>query len=217
MSKIRILCFGDSLTWGYNPDTHTRYSEDERWTGLLQQRLGEKYTVVEEGQNGRTIATDDPAEGEKNGLTYITPCLESQSPFSVVIIMLGTNDLKRKFNYSSMDVAGEMEILIKRIKSYIHFSMNDTASILLVSPPYIGPDIRTSWLGDSFGYERAREVSIELANWYKMLAKRYDCAFLDAAMITEVSESDSCHLSLEGNKLIAEAIFLKLQELLTEE
>ncbi|MBR3736130.1 MAG: acylhydrolase, partial [Lachnospiraceae bacterium] len=61
----RILCFGDSLTWGYDPDHRVRFNEEIRWTQVLQKHLGEGYTVIEEGQNGRTIATEDPAEGEK--------------------------------------------------------------------------------------------------------------------------------------------------------
>ena len=65
MENKRILCFGDSLTWGYDPVTRTRIGMDERWTGVLRACLGKGYTVIEEGQNGRTIATDDPAEGEK--------------------------------------------------------------------------------------------------------------------------------------------------------
>ena len=112
MKKYRILCFGDSLTWGFDPDKRTRIDEDERWTGALQNLLGEGYKVIEEGQNGRTIATDDPAEGEKNGLKYIIPCIESQNPLDLMILMLGGNDLKRKFSYGSMDFACVMQIFL---------------------------------------------------------------------------------------------------------
>ena len=102
----RILCFGDSLTWGFDPATRTRFDEDSRWPCVMQQALGGDYKVIEEGQNGRTIATEDPAEGEKNGLKYLGPCLESHTPLDYVIVMLGSNDCKRKFAYSSMDIAG---------------------------------------------------------------------------------------------------------------
>ena len=68
MFKKRVLCFGDSLTWGYDPDNRVRFPEDSRWPMVMQSELGDEYTVIEEGQNGRTIATEDPAEGEKNGL-----------------------------------------------------------------------------------------------------------------------------------------------------
>ena len=47
--KKRIMCFGDSNTWGANPSDGSRYPEDVRWTGVLQQTLGEGYQVIEEG------------------------------------------------------------------------------------------------------------------------------------------------------------------------
>lgn len=214
MAKRRILCFGDSLTWGYNPDTKERYDENTRWTGILQNLFKETAIVVEEGQNGRTIATDDPAEGEKNGLKYIEPCMESQKPFDVIVIMLGSNDLKRKFNYAAMDIAGEMEIMIKKVKSYIHFSMNDSAEILLISPPLIGEKIRDSWLGDSFGYERAREVSSELNSWYKMIAQNYGCSYINAADYISASDTDSCHLTIDGNAELARVVYNQLISML---
>ena len=153
----RILCFGDSLTWGYDPDRRVRFLEDSRWPQVMQRCLGEEYTIIEEGQNGRTIATDDPAEGEKNGLKYIGPCLESHTPLDLVIIMLGSNDCKRKFAYSSMDIAGEMQIFLEKVISYNRFRCQDHYKVLLMAPPYISESIKTSWLGDCFGYENGRK------------------------------------------------------------
>ena len=62
MNKRRILCFGDSNTYGTNP-VGPRYGEDARWPTLLQMLLGEGFRVLEEGFGGRTIAFDDPVEG----------------------------------------------------------------------------------------------------------------------------------------------------------
>ena len=92
----RILCFGDSLTWGDDPAC-VGHRLSHRWPVSLQDTLGPGYVIIEEGQCGRNIATDDPAEGEKNGMKYILPCLESHSPLDLVIIMLGTNDTKERF------------------------------------------------------------------------------------------------------------------------
>lgn len=208
----RILCFGDSLTWGYDPSLRTRIDPSRRWTGVLESRLGDGYKVIEEGQNGRTIATDDPAEGEKNAMRYIVPCLESQSPLDVMVLMLGTNDLKRKFNYCASDIACEMERLIQKIVSHNMFKLQGKMKILLVSPPHVGENIRASWLGDSFGYERAVEVSRQLAPLYKDLAGRYGLAFLDAAEHVKVSDVDSIHLDAEGQSRLGEVIHGKLIE-----
>ena len=92
-----ILCFGDSNTWGYNPENRQRFGPEERWSGILRNSLGEDYRAIEEGLNGRTTLWDDPIEGFKNGLDYLMPCLESHKPFDLITIMLGTNDLKCRF------------------------------------------------------------------------------------------------------------------------
>ena len=63
-----ILCYGDSNTYGYNPVTGGRWPEDIRWTGRLQQLLGDEYKVIEEGCNGRTTMYKAPGEGWKSGL-----------------------------------------------------------------------------------------------------------------------------------------------------
>lgn len=212
VSPKRILCFGDSLTWGYDPELRTRIDASFRWTGVLAKKLGDGYTVIEEGQNGRTIATDDPAEGEKNGIRYIVPCLESQSPLDVMVLMLGTNDLKRKFNYCAPDIACEMERLIQKITAHNMFKLQGKMKILLVAPPHVGEDIRDSWLGDSFGYERAVEVSRQLSPLYEDLAKRYNLAFLDASLYVEVCPADSIHLDAKAQTKLGEAIFSKLKE-----
>ena len=75
MTEKTILCFGDSLTWGWVPTMSvvptTRYDRKVRWTGVLQQALGEGYVVVEEGLSGRTTNVDDPIDPRLNGATYL--------------------------------------------------------------------------------------------------------------------------------------------------
>ncbi len=210
MEKYRILCFGDSLTWGYDPVTRTRIGEDKRWTGVLQSLLGDRCTVIEEAQNGRTIATDDPAEGEKNGLRYIIPCLESQSPLDLMILMLGVNDLKRKFAYTAGDIAGEMQIFLEKVQAYNHFHMNDRLKILLLAPPVIGVDAAGSWLEDVFGFEQAEKVSAEFSARYRQLAESFHCSFLDTAELVKVSPADGVHLDAENQTKLGKAIYEKL-------
>ena len=202
----RILCFGDSLTWGYDPAKRVRFEEDSRWPCVMQAALGDDYKVIEEGQNGRTIATEDPAEGEKNGLSYIGACLESHTPLDYVIIMLGSNDCKRKFSYSSMDIAGEMQIMLEKVQSYNRYRCNDMFKVILVAPPHFADTIRDSWLGDSFGYENAVKLSKELAPWYKQLADMYGCTFVDAAEHVKASPVDSIHMDSESQRTLGMAL-----------
>ena len=96
-----ILCYGDSNTYGYDPSNGFRYPKNVRWTGVLADLLGPEFTVIEEGCNGRTTVFDDPLEGWKNGLDYLKPCLNSHKPIDLVILMLGSNDLKDIFHASA--------------------------------------------------------------------------------------------------------------------
>ena len=174
----RILCFGDSLTWGFDPESRVRFEEDSRWPCVMQEALGDGYKVIEEGQN----------------------CLESHAPLDYVILMLGSNDCKRKFSYSAMDIAGEMQIMLEKIQSYNRFRCNDRIRVILVSPPHIADSIKDSWLGDSFGYENSVKLSKELSSWYKQLADMYGCIFVDAAEYVKVSDADGVHMDAEAQR-----------------
>ncbi|MBQ7501294.1 SGNH/GDSL hydrolase family protein [bacterium] len=213
MEKYRILCFGDSLTWGFDPEKFGRIDEDKRWTGALQKLLGEqRYKVIEEGQNGRTIATEDPAEGEKNGLTYIIPCLESQKPLNLMILMLGTNDMKNKFAYSASDIAGEMQRFLEKVQTYNRYRFNNAMKILLIAPPLISTEGKGSWMEEAFDYDRAAKISAELVKRYRQLAKVYGCSFLDASKVIKTSPADGVHIDAESGVKLAQAIYDKLKQ-----
>ena len=115
---ITVLAYGDSNTYGYNPRTGLRYSEDIRWTGLLSSHLGNGYRVIEEGCNGRTTIYDDPIDGWKNGLNYFKPCLHSHKPVDIVVMMLGTNDLKSVFGLSAQQIAEGAGVLVNTIQTF---------------------------------------------------------------------------------------------------
>ena len=84
--------------------------------------------------------------------------------------------------------------------------MQDKMKILLISPPHIEDNTHNSWLGDCFGYERAREVSFELADWYRQLADMYGCTFMDASQYITASLTDSIHIDAGNHRKLAEAI-----------
>ena len=213
MEKYRILCFGDSLTWGYRPGVQGRFGEEERWTGILQNLLGDGFKVIEEGQNSRTIATDDPTEGEKNGFSYIIPCLESQRPLDLMILMLGTNDMKRKYGYSAGDIAGEMERFLEKVWTYNHFHLDGKMKILLVSPPAVGENVQGSSMNDVFDFGQTLAVSAELKELYRQLAEIFGCFYLDGSSAVKVSPVDGVHLDLEGNQTFGKAVYETLLRL----
>lgn len=202
--KNRILCFGDSLTWGADPAGGPRLSI--RWPRVLQYDLGPDYEIIEEGQGGRSIAADDIPEGEKNGLKYILPCLESHDPLDLVVIMLGVNDCKRKFALSLQDIYWEMEQFLQKVLNHRQYASANPYRVLLVAPPPLNDGLATSWLGDVFEYEIGLRKSQGLAKWYRMLAERYQIDFLDAGQYCQTSALDGVHLDAENQRKLGLAV-----------
>lgn len=202
--KKRVVCFGDSNTWGYSGENGTRFDEDTRWTGVLSKELGSAYTVIEEGQNGRTTVWDDPVEGEKNGLRYLVPCLESHAPLDLLVIMLGTNDLKHRFCVGPAEIAQSVARLVQTAKSPVYGRGNRAPMILLMSPVHIG-DIEKGPFFFMFNHE-ASARSKELALFYKNTADELGCAFFDAAGVAVCDRFDYVHIDPQGHAALGKAL-----------
>ncbi|MCR5595555.1 MAG: SGNH/GDSL hydrolase family protein [Lachnospiraceae bacterium] len=197
-----VLCYGDSNTFGYIPETGMRYPRDVRWPGRLQDILGEDYLVVEEGCNGRTTIYDDPVDGWKNGLDYLKPCLNSHKPIDIVILMLGSNDLKSTFGLTAEKIAEGAGILVDIIQSFTEEKQGYVPKIVLVSPPQIGADIRSSGFYGAF-LDSAIEESKRFPKFYQKVANDKGCIFFDAARYVYPSKTDSLHLTPEGHVTLA--------------
>ena len=100
-----IVCYGDSNTHGVHPVTRDRFPRDIRWPGVLATDVADIAVVVEEGLNGRTTLWDDPFMDGRNGQPYLLPCLRSHEPVDLVVLMLGTNDLKTVFGRHAHEIA----------------------------------------------------------------------------------------------------------------
>lgn len=128
-----ILCFGDSNTFGTNP-AGGRWPWEQRWTGLLQNELGSSYRIIEDGCGGRTTGLDDPIEGDRNGLRHLGVSLHSHRPLDLVILMLGTNDMKHRFSLLPIDIAHSAARLGELVQSYPYGPAYPVPKVLLVSP-----------------------------------------------------------------------------------
>jgi lysophospholipase L1-like esterase len=211
--KKRILCFGDSNTWGYAV-TGGRFEEDVRWPMRLQALLGDCYTVIEEGFNGRTCVYDDPIEGGfKSGLTYLPPCVMTHAPLDLVIIMLGTNDCKKRFQMTPFTIGGGVTALVKAARDYAFDRSGQPPRILIVAPAPILENVMETSHAEIFGQD-APAVSKGLSAELARVAKLMRCAFLDAGLYAEVSPVDAVHLTREGHLSLAEAVSKKVIEIL---
>jgi lysophospholipase L1-like esterase len=205
----RILCYGDSNTWGYNPATKDRFDENIRWTGVLSQTLGANYVIIEEGLNGRTTVWDDPIEGYKNGQTYLIPCLQSHKPVDLVILMLGTNDLKHRFSLSAYDIAEGAKVLV-RVVHGSQAGRNELApQVLLLAPP---PTAKLSEYAEMF--EGADRKSQQFSVHYRRVAQELGCAYLDTSTLIVTSSLDGIHFEASEHHTLGQALALQVKALL---
>lgn len=202
---VTVLCYGDSNTFGYIPETGMRYPRDVRYPGRLQKLLGDDYAVIEEGCNGRTTIHDDPVDGWKNGLDYLKPCLNSHKPVDIVILMLGSNDLKETFHLTAQEIADGAATLVDVIKEFTQEKQGYIPKIILVSPPEIGVGIKNSPFYGAF-CENAIPESRRFPEYYRAVAEKHECIFFNAADYIYPSEVDSLHLTPEGHSVLAEKL-----------
>ena len=204
--KKHIVCFGDSNTHGYCADINdteshsNRFTENERWTCLLQQKLGDDYLVIEEGLGGRTSVFRDPLHECMSGLDVIFSCLMSHEPVDLLIIMLGTNDCKERLGQNPTCIGLGIDRLIYKAKT-VECWRDGKPNILVISPPHMKEGFSDEAMGLC-----CVEKSAKLAPYIEQAAKNRGCAFLDAEGIAEFNKVDFTHLSRKGHLQLAEKL-----------
>ena len=210
--KKHILCIGDSNTHGYCADPADctdggiRFNEDERWTCLLQEALGEDYKVFEEGLSGRTTVFQDPLYEGLDALHYLYPCLKTHEPVSMLIIMLGTNDTKARLGANAYAIGLGMRRLLKKAQSIGCWGPGGVPNILLIAPPAIGEGVRNSYAAEEMGagaVEKSRQVPAQ----FRAVAEETGVRFLDAAELgCAFNRVDYMHLPRASHARLAEAL-----------
>jgi len=203
-----ILCYGDSNTWGHVPQDGSRYSHKIRWPMILKEILNKGYIgddppywVDEEGQCGRTSCREDPVEGDMNGLRQLIPILESHKPIDIVVVMLGTNDLKIRYNPCPYDIARGVGRVVTAIKNSLTGPENTSPAVLMICPP---PTVHSPVFEPMFG--DCVELSKKLPPYYAQFARETGALFLDAGKVIQTSEVDGIHLDPGEHRKLAQAV-----------
>ena len=207
-----ILCYGDSNTWGYIPGSAERYAPEIRWPGVMCKHLGEKFTVIEEGLNGRTTVWDDPFKPGRNGFSLLIPTLDSHRPTDLVVLMLGTNDLKHYHGVYATDAARGVNLIVETILNSATGPAGDAPEVLVVAPPKIADlsDMMASQFRD------APAKSEEFATAYAELTKQHGCGFMDAASLIDPSPKDGVHLDADEHRKLGAAIGERVLQMMNE-
>lgn len=207
------LCYGDSNTHGQIPGggAWDRYAQPDRWPGVMGRELGNTWSIIEEGLGGRTCVHDDPVEGvDKNGRTYLRPCLNSHAPLDLVIVMLGTNDLKSRFGLSASQIAEGVGLLVHDIMDVAPGPRGSVPEIMIASPPPMLDDIG-EWEAIFSG---AAAKSRMLAPAFSRLADSLGVHVFDGGSVAGCDPRDGFHLGLEAHRALGVALAREVENML---
>lgn len=198
-----IVCFGDSNTHGADPADGARMAREVRWPGVLREALGADFEIIEEGLNGRTTVWESPLAPHRNGSSYLTPCLQSHEPVDLVVIMLGTNDLKATYGLGAPEIAMGAGVLVDQARASLTGPGGSSPRVLLVAPVPLGPATERS---EVWGFGNAMAPSRQLAAMYRIVADKKSVAYLDAGSAAEVSPLDGVHLDAAAHASLGAAM-----------
>ena len=201
----KILCFGDSNTYGYIPNNGARYDKNTRWTGVLSLLSHGKFEIIEGGCNNRTAFAANPAGKIFTGHEIIPELLTDD--FDAIVLAIGINDTQFLYNLSSIEIASGVEKLINIVKV-----KSPQAKIILVAPSILTDDVLNgnfACLFDRTSIEKSRQLPL----LYQKIAEKQNIEFLDLNSVAKTSSLDGLHYEPEQHKKIAQVIFTMLSEL----
>ena len=201
----KILCFGDSNTYGYIPNNGARYDKNTRWTGVLSLLSLGKFEIIEDGCNNRTAFAANSAGKIFTGYEILPELLTDD--FDAVVLAIGINDTQFLYNLSSIEIASGVEKLINIVKV-----KSPQAKILLVAPSILTEDVLNgnfACLFDRTSIEKSRQLPL----LYQKIAEKQNIEFLDLNSVAKTSSLDGLHYAPEQHLKIAQAIFTILSEL----
>ncbi len=212
----QILCFGDSLTWGYDAETGLRHAFDDRWPNVLASGLGQGFHVIADGLNGRTTTFDDlTAPAERNGSKTLATALSTHQPLDLVIVLLGTNDLKRHTGGGRVFESRQgLERIVEIVQFFPYQRGYKVPKILLVAPPMFVETLEPDF---ALLFGHGVEESQHFRSAVTKVAEEYGCAMLDASEYCECTSLDGIHLDAQNTRRLGEALVPLVRDLLSDD
>jgi len=210
----QILVYADSLTWGIIPDTRRRLPFDQRWSGVVENRLngqGHNVRIIEDCLNGRRTVWDDPFKPGRNGVVGLAQRIEAHSPLALVLLMLGTNDFQFCHLYNNAWSAAQgIAALVREIRNAPIEPDMPMPPILVVCPPTIVQPKGTI----AAKFSGAEQRSVGLADAYRQICVDLKCEFFDAGSVISASPIDGIHLDANQHARLGNALAERVVALL---
>lgn len=199
-----VLCYGDSLTWGTDAASGDRHAFEDRWPSVLQAALGSSVNVIAEGLGGRTTAYDDGlGDCDRNGARLLPTILHTHGPLDLVIVLLGTNDMKPMIHGTAIGARQGIKKLVSLVRFHDWGRPYEAPEILIVSPP---PLCETANVIAGASFRGGIPESQMLASLYRDLADEMDCGFFDAGSVARATPIDGIHLDAENTRAIGRGL-----------
>ena len=194
----KIICYGDSNTFGYNPIDASRFDENIRWTSLLQLNLGADYKIIEEGACDRTGFVDNDKGFLFSAQKHFLKLIEGINYADILILSVGTNDLQFKYDIDNETVNNGLDNLILQAKTKIN-------KIILIPPVVLNNNVLDGYFKIQFD-KKSIEKSKIIGKIYKEKAEKYNCNIFDINEFAKPSDTDGLHYDEYAHKLIAEKL-----------
>ena len=191
----KILCYGDSNTFGYNPVDGSRFDEKTRWTALLQENLGSDYEIIEEGMCDRTGIADNDKGFLFSAQRHFPKMITKVKDIDLLILAIGTNDLQFKYDLTVHQFENGLEKLIVTAKNHVR-------RILLIPPVVLNDNI----LEGNFNFQfnsTSISKSKKVGKIYKKLSNIYGLNYFDINNFVKPSNADGLHYDSEGHNIIS--------------
>lgn len=207
-----ILAYGDSLTFGANPTGGPRHAYEDRWPTALESGLGGKVRVIAEGLGGRTTAFDDfSSVADRNGARVLPTLLDSHKPLDLVIIMLGTNDLKVYLNGTAFGAAMGVKRLVQIIRQHPYDVGQPVPQVVIVAPP-LTVETDHADLHPMFA-PRADEAKL-FDFYYSRIARDLGAGYFNAAAVAVADKADGVHLDPANTRAIGDGLVPLVRKIL---
>ena len=194
----KILCYGDSNTFGYNTKDGSRFDKKTRWTTLLQTNLGSDYEIIEEGCCDRTGFVDNDKGFLFSAQRHFPKTITKTKDIDLLILWIGSNDLQFKYDISFHQINNGLEKLILTAKSKVK-------RIILIPPVILSENVLNGYFNIQFD-ETSISKSKKAGKIYKKLSLIHHCEIFDVNEFVKPSSTDGLHYDENGHKIIAEKL-----------
>lgn len=200
----KILCYGDSNVFGFNPENGKRFNKNSRWSGILDELL-DNYEVIEKGLNNRVGFVDNPVGFEYSAKYNLEHELRKYNNIEILILAVGTNDFQFQYKISEETIEKELLELIK-------IALKNCQKIILIPPVEIQTDILNSYFSIMFD-ETCIQKTKSISKIYKKLAEINNCEYFNFNDFTKPSKIDGLHYEIESHRLIAQKLAKFIQNI----